>query len=149
MKTLHSLFIDATGKHRTWVNEQVLLALGHGPDFKLKADTDTDTVHGAVTVEQCNVVSLGVDTLEFFDRHRELASALNVGPWFNEQGIKQVKIIGNKAIGATTIVLKVTDTDEMPNANHKTTFKRPAVMPTDQEVQDKINKHFSALGVLL
>ena len=30
--------------------ETVLAALGHGPSFKLKADTPTDTVHGSVTI---------------------------------------------------------------------------------------------------
>ena len=33
--------------------EVVLAALGHGPGLKLKADTPTETVHGAVTIQWC------------------------------------------------------------------------------------------------
>lgn len=49
---LHSILRDCVGRGLTpaQCSDEILAKLGHGPTFKLKADTDTDAVHGAVMI---------------------------------------------------------------------------------------------------
>lgn len=49
---LHSLLRDCVGRGLTpaQCSDELLAKLGHGPAFRLKADTPTDTVHGAVMI---------------------------------------------------------------------------------------------------
>lgn len=140
MKIRHEVCIDNKGDSAKCCDE-ILTALGHGPAFKLKADTPDDTVHGAVTITHCDPRSLGEDEIQFKDGRREIASKDNIGAWFEEQGHKLVKIVGNTAFGNTIIDLKITDTDEAPTKFRKTTFKRPTMMPSAQECCDKIDAY--------
>lgn len=119
--------------------DDILTSLGHGPGFKLKADAPDDTVHGAVNISHCDPRTLDVDILQFRDGRREVATADNINAWFVEQGHKLVKIVGNQAYGNTIIDIKITDSDEPPNATHKTTFKRPAAIPTAKALAGKID----------
>ena len=146
MKIRHEVCIDNKCDAEKCCAE-LLTALGHSPTFKLMADSDSDTVHGAVSIAHCDPRTLGEDELMFKDGRREVATADNIGAWFTEQGHKLVKIVGNKAYGDTIIDLKITDTDEAPNAHHKTTFKRPAVMPTHKGCCDKIDAHMTLCGM--
>mgnify|MGYP001570629613 CR=1 FL=1 len=147
MKIRHEVCIDNKGNSRK-CDEEILIALGHGPGFKLKADTPDDTVHGAVTIAHCDPRTLGEDVLQFRNGAHEVATAGNIGAWFEEQGHKLMKIVGNKAYGNTILDIKITDTDEAPNKLHKTTFKRAAVvLPTAKECCDKINAHLTLKGL--
>ena len=49
---LHSILRDCVGRGITpaQCSDEILLKLGHGPAFKLKADTADDAVHGAVMI---------------------------------------------------------------------------------------------------
>ena len=147
MKIRHEVCIDNKGDSAKCCDE-ILTALGHGPTFKYKADSPTDTVHGALTIAHCDPRILGEDVLQFRNGKRETATADNIGAWFDEQGHKLMKIVGNKAYGNTILDIKITDTDEAPDARHKTTFKRPAsILPTAKECQDKINAHLTLKGI--
>lgn len=148
MKIRHEVCIDNKGDSAKCCDE-ILTTLGHSPTFKLRADTPDDTVHGAVTISHCDPRTLGDDEVQFRDGRREVATADNVGAWFEEQGHKLVKIVGNTAFGNTIIDLKITDTDEAPTKFHKTTFKRPAVMPTAAECCAKIDAHMKACGMAI
>ena len=146
MKIRHEICIDNKGDSAKCCDE-ILIALGHSPTFKYKADSPTDTVHGALTIAHCDPRTLGKDILQFKNGKREVATADNIGAWFEEQGHKLVKIVGNTAFGNTIIDIKITDTDEAPTKFHKTTFKRPAVLPTAKECCDKINAHLTLKGM--
>ena len=146
MKITHEICIT-NGANSAECCDAVLIALGHSSTFKLKADSLTDTVHGAVTIIHCDPCTLGEDTLRFQNGKREIATADNVGLWFEEIGHKLVKIVGNKAFCNTIIEIKITDTDEAPNTNHKTTYKRPDVMPTQEECRSKIDTHMLLCGM--
>ena len=146
MKIQHEICIT-NGANSAECCNAVLTALGHSPTFKLKADSPTDTVHGAVTIIHCDPCTLGADTLRFQNGQSQVATADNVGLWFEELGHKLVKIVGNKAFCNTLIEIKITDTDEAPNASHKTTYKRPDVMPTQEECRSKIDAHMLLAGI--
>src|SRR3990167_3481123 len=146
MKIRHEICIYNKGNSAKCCDE-ILVALGHSPTFKLRADSPDDTVNGAVTIAHCDPRTLGEDVLQFSDGHREVATKDNIGAWFEEQGHKLVKIVGNQAFGNTIIDLKITDTDEAPDKIHKTTFKRPAVMPTEKECCGKIDAHIKKQGL--
>lgn len=146
MKITHEICIT-NGANSAECCDAVLTALGHSSTFKLKADLPTDTVHGAVTIIHCDPCTLGEDILKFQNGQREVATANNVGLWFSEIGHKLMKIVGNKAFCNTIIEIKITDTDELPNASHKTTYKRPAVMPTEEECRSKIDAHMLLCGM--
>jgi hypothetical protein len=146
MKIQHEICIT-NGVNSVECCDAVLTALGHSPTFKLKADSPTDTVHGAVTIIHCDPCILGADILRFQNGQSQVATADNVGLWFEELGHKLVKIVGNKAFCNTLIEIKITDTDEAPNASHKTTYKRPDVMPTQEECRSKIDAHMLLAGI--
>ena len=152
MKIRHEICIDNKGDTDKCCNE-ILVALGHGPGFKLKADTPDDTVHGALTIAHCDPRTLatpGVDSgdvILFADGSIDVATPENIGKWFEEQGHKLLKIVGDKAYGNTIIDIKITDTDEAPNKFHKTTYKRAAVLPTAKDCCDKINAHLTLKGM--
>ena len=144
MKIQHEVCIK-TGLSSAAVCQEILTALRSCPEFKLRADTPHDMVHGAVTIAHCDPRALGEDVLAFKDGRKEVATAENINAWFMEQGHKLVEIVGNQAFGNTIIDLKITDTDEAPTKFRKTTFKRPAVMPTEKDCCDKINSHVAKL----
>ena len=50
MKILHSRLIDCSGMTAAACSDLFLVALGHGINFKLRADLPTDVVHGSVTI---------------------------------------------------------------------------------------------------
>lgn len=147
MKITHEICIT-NGANSAECCDAVLIALGHSSTFKLKADLPTDTVHGAVTIIHCDPCTLGEDILKFQNGQREVATADNVGLWFVEIGHKLVKIVGNKAFCNTIIEIKITDTDEAPNTSHKTTYKRPAVIPTEEECRSKIDAYLLSCGMI-
>ena len=147
MKIRHEVCIDNKGNSKA-VLDEVLVALCHGPGFKYRADSPTDTVHGAVTICNCDPRTFGKDVLQFKDGKREVATAENIDKWFDEQGHKLMKIVGTIAYGNTIVDIKITDTDEAPNKSHLTTYKRVApVLPTAKECCDKINSHLSKMGM--
>lgn len=49
---MHSLMVDCVARGLTpaQCSDEIVAKLGHGPTFKLKADTSDDTVHGAVMI---------------------------------------------------------------------------------------------------
>ena len=148
MKIRHEVCIDNRNTDPKAMSDDLLMALGHCPTFKFKADSPTDTVHGALTIAHCDPRTLGEDVLQFRNGKCEVATADNIGAWFEEQGHKLMKIVGNKAYGNTILDIKITDTDEAPDARHKTTYKRAApILPTAKECQDKINAHLSLKGM--
>lgn len=50
MHVVHTKIVDCLAMTAEECSDQCLVALGHGPGFKLRADTPDDVVHGAVTI---------------------------------------------------------------------------------------------------
>ena len=144
MKITHEICVDHDGSvpgASAALTEKVLLALGHGPGCKFKADHPEDTIHGRIiSMAICDTRTLGKDILQFADGRYETASAENIDAWWQEQGHRLMKIEGDKALGNTIIHLQVTgeDEDAMPNSvqdgklvpGRKTTLRRPEHFPT-------------------
>lgn len=145
MKIRHEVCIDNKGDTKA-VLEDVLVALGHGPSFKYRADSPTDTVHGAVTIHNCDPRTIG-ESILWHDNVVRVLTVDNVAAYFTGQGHKLVKVIGGKAYGNTIIDIKITDTDEAPTPGHKTTYKRAApILPTAKECCDKLDACFINTG---
>lgn len=149
MKVVHEVCIDVNPlSDAVTLTGALLTALGHGPDLKFRADNDDDVIHGRlIEMRICHTRELGVDVLQFADGHREVASAENIGAWLVEHGHKLVRIDGNKALGNTIVHVQVTEADEEPTAGRKTTLRRPAVMPTEQQIRDRIDAFAASLQV--
>ena len=56
---------------------EILIKLGHGPNFKLYADTPDNTVNGSVTISFCDTRTFG-ETIMFSDGHEEIITADNI-----------------------------------------------------------------------
>jgi hypothetical protein len=50
MHVIHNKVIDCSAMTAAECSDQMLVELQHGTDFKLRADTGTDTLHGSVTI---------------------------------------------------------------------------------------------------
>jgi len=50
MHVVHAIILDCSAIPVIECSDAILVALEHGPAFKLKADLPTDTVHGSITV---------------------------------------------------------------------------------------------------
>jgi hypothetical protein len=50
MHVKHKITLDNSALTCEETSDKVLVALGHRPDFKLRADNEGDTVHGSVTI---------------------------------------------------------------------------------------------------
>ena len=50
MQIQHEVLLDCSGTTSEACSDACLAVLGHGPDFKLQADTPDDIVHGSVTI---------------------------------------------------------------------------------------------------
>mgnify|MGYP001559233182 FL=1 len=59
----HRRVLDCGTRTSAECSEAVVAALGHGPGFKLKADTPDDTVHGSVTIQWCDPMPCAVTIL--------------------------------------------------------------------------------------
>lgn len=103
MKVTHEIPYKHDGDMQK-ASDLVLVALGHGPDFKLRADTPNDTVHGAVTITH------------FDDR-----LVVEVEVYEQDEAPIPGETVFDKPLRAST-------------------FKRPARMPTHDEVCSCIEK---------
>ena len=50
MHVIHNKVIDCSAMTAAECSDQMLVELQHGTDFKLRADTPDDTVHGSVSI---------------------------------------------------------------------------------------------------
>lgn len=50
MHLLHKIVLDCSSIPAEECSDAIIVALEHGPDFKLRADKPDDTVHGSVTI---------------------------------------------------------------------------------------------------
>lgn len=109
------------------MHQKVLDVIGHDPvNCAFVAASREAVVHGAVEqILWCDSRILGVDKIGFRDGRVELASAENIGAWFEEQGHRLMKIEGFKAFGNTIVRLNIVEVDEPPTRERKTTLKRP------------------------
>lgn len=141
MRVTHEICIAAPADAKACqaLMDALLVALGHGPDIKFKAEHAEDTVSGRATVEWCEARALGADVLEFRDGHRETACAENIGAWFEEQGHRLMKIDGSTAYGNTIVHVQYTERDESPAPGRRTTLQRAIAMPTEAEVRERID----------
>ena len=101
MHVRHDICMDCDSDVAKTFSQDVLAAL-ETPYCKLHCDLPTDQVHGSVTIAFCDTRMLGEDELSFNDGHRELATAENIGPWWEEQGHRLEKIVGNKSVVAAS-----------------------------------------------
>jgi hypothetical protein len=166
MKITHELCIDhdSTVEGATHAKrDELLAALGHGPGFKLAADTPNDTVHGRVSIMFCDTRTLGEDwvnpaTGDIWTKARlqsegrevppeesgcVLADEKSIAAYFEGQGHKLMKVDGNKAYGNTIINVQVTEADEQASSARKTTLKRPASFPTEKAIRDRLDNFAS------
>lgn len=139
MHVRHHICVDCDRASKFKVTDDVLVALGHGPDFKLRPDTPEDTVHGSVSVAFCFTRTLGVDILMFQDGHTEVASADNIDAWWQEQGHRLERVVGNKAYGNTMVDVELYDNDELPTPEHGTTIRRAVNWPTAAEIRRRLD----------
>ena len=96
MKITHEIMIDCTGITGEECNDNCITSLGHGTDFKLKASSPTDTLHGSVS------------------------------------------IIHNDLPLPHVVIVEVYEEDEAPTDLRQSTLARPAVMPTEQDLINKL-----------
>ena len=104
MIVTHKVRIDCTSMTGEECSDLCLTALGHGTDFKLKASSPTDTLHGSVS------------------------------------------IIHNDSLLPHIFSIEVYETNEAPTAvtshgitmGRQSTLARPAVMPTEQDLINKL-----------
>ena len=77
MHITHKLIVDCSNMTYADFADKCLVALGHSPDFKLKADLPTDTVHGSVSIIHydgyCEV------TVECYHEHEEPTAVMSYG----------------------------------------------------------------------
>ena len=117
------------------MHNKICDAIGHGPLLRIFAGKSTDDVMGCIrSIAWCDTRLLGVDTLQFKDRHMELSSKDNIDRWWREQGHRLMKIEGHKAFGNTIVVIDFYDKVEEPSWRHTTTFIRPRAAPTLDEI---------------
>ena len=77
MRITHELLIDCSAMTAAEFSDKCLIALGHGPNFKLKADSPTDVVHGSVSIvhyEGCCEI-----TVECYHEHEEPTACMSHG----------------------------------------------------------------------
>ena len=126
--------------------DQILVARGHGPALILLADSPDAIVNGFVAITFCDTRTLGKDVVEFSDGHMALITAENVESYFNDQGHQLSSIAGDKAYGKSLITVTIYEEDELPGQyfngtkmrEHKTHFKRPETMPTEDDLRSRI-----------
>ena len=95
MHIKHKITLDNSALTCEETCDKVLMALGHRPEFKLRADNEGDTVHGSVTMVH-------------YDGYCEVS-------------------------------VEVYEADELPDATHKSTLKRPATIPTQASIKAMLN----------
>jgi len=96
MVITHEVMIDSSSMNREQISDSCLEALGHSEDFKLKASSPTDTLHGSVS------------------------------------------IIHNDLPLPHLVIVEVYEVDESPTDLRQSTLARPAVMPTEQDLINKL-----------
>jgi len=79
MKITHELLIDCSAMTAAECSDACLAALGHGPDFNLKASTPTDTCHGSVTIFHADAPNMHQITIECYDHHEEPTACMSHG----------------------------------------------------------------------
>ena len=141
MKITHELCLDHDSEKPGAIRErmdEILAALGHGENFKLKADTPDDTVHGRI-IECCfcDTRTIG-ESIMWHDGVVRKITAENIAAYFEGQGHKLMKLDGDKAYGNTIVVVQVTEADEAPTLDRKTHLKRPDAMPTGEEIKTRL-----------
>ena len=104
MVITHEVMIDSSSMTYEQISDSCLEALGHSEDFKLKASSPTDTLHGSVS------------------------------------------IIHNDLPLPHVVIVEVYEEDEAPTSltshgittGRQSTLARPAVMPTEQDLINKL-----------
>ena len=96
MVITHEVMIDSSSMTYEQISDSCLEALGHSEDFKLKASSPTDTLHGSVS------------------------------------------IIHNDLPLPHVVIVEVYEEDEAPTDLRQSTLARPAVMPTEQDLINKL-----------
>jgi len=96
MLITHEVMIDSSSMNHEQISDSCLEALGHSEDFKLKASSPTDTLHGSVS------------------------------------------IIHNDLPLPHLVIVEVYEVDESPTDLRQSTLARPAVMPTEQDLINKL-----------
>ena len=122
--------------------QKVLDVIGHDPvNCSFIAATPDAIVHGRlIEILWCDSRILGLDKIGFADGRVELASAENIGAWFQEQGHRLVKIEGFKAFGNTIIQLQITEVDEPPIKDIRaSTFQRPSKSVAADVIANRLN----------
>lgn len=106
MHITHKLLVDTSNETASAFSDKCLAALGHGPQFKLKADKSDDTVHGSITIAHYD--------------------------------------------GYCDVIIEVYEVDEEPTvkmshgmkSGRESRLAKPAKMPTEKELKDKLDLHF-------
>ena len=96
MKIIHELIVDCTSITGEACSDNCLTALGHGPDFNLKCEVPTDTIHGSVSIIH------------------------------NDRPLPHI------------FMIEVYEEDEAPTSVRESTLARTAVMPTEQDLINKL-----------
>lgn len=154
MEVIHELSFDHDTRRTAARSEEIHLALGHGPSFKLEANTvpnGDDVVHGAVTITFCDTRTFG-EYIMFSDAHVEEITEHNIERYFNGQGHRLVSVLGNQAFGNTIVKVTVYEEDDPPRRllfprieggfypTHDTYWKRPWPMPTIEEIHRRLDE---------
>ena len=96
MKITHEVMIDASSMTYKELIDSCLDALGHSEDFKLKASSPTDTLHGSVSIIHNDLPLPHIFTVEVYEAN------------------------------------------EAPTDLRQSTLARPTVMPTEQDLINKL-----------
>ena len=104
MIVTHKVRIDCTSMTGEECSDLCLTALGHGTDFKLKASSPTDTLHGSVSIIHNDSLLPHIFSIEVYETNEAPTSVTSHGITMGRQS----------------------------------TLARPAVMPTEQDLINKL-----------
>lgn len=139
MKIAHELCIDHDSSRTAERAASLIAALGNGPNFRLAAIAPDDVVHGRlISVLWCNTRTLG-ESIRWHDNVAREITADNVSDYFAGQGHKLVRVADGKAYGNTIVHIQVTEADEDPTDQRKTTLARPGPFPTEADIRARID----------
>jgi len=84
-----SILIDCTAITPGSCSDKVLAALHHGSNFRLRADSPTDTVHGAVSIVHHEPPILHEVTIELYEAAEEPTAHIENGSVFGRESTLQ------------------------------------------------------------
>ena len=67
MHVIHNKVLDCSAMTAAECSDACLVALQHGADFSLRADTPTDTVHGTVSIVHSDPPEPHIITVDVYD----------------------------------------------------------------------------------